>query len=209
MAEDLTDYLLNLNLKVKYIHSEVETIERVEILKGLRTGEFDVLVGINLLREGIDLPEVSFIGILDADKIGFLRSATSLIQIIGRAARNANGKVVMYADKISDAMKEAITETERRRQLQIAYNEEHGITPKTISKAIDDILVRQNEEKKETVKIELDVLKKSTNLMVKDQRRKLLKAMEEQMIEYADCLDFESAAIIRDEIQAIKNAYEK
>ena len=209
MAEDLTDYLLNLNLKVKYIHSEVETIERVEILKGLRTGEFDVLVGINLLREGIDLPEVSFIGILDADKIGFLRSATSLIQIIGRAARNANGKVVMYADKISDAMKEAITETERRRQLQIAYNEEHGITPKTISKAIDDILVRQNEEKKETVKIELDVLKKSTNLMVKEQRRKLLKAMEEQMIEYADCLDFESAAIIRDEIQAIKNAYEK
>ena len=169
----------------------------------------DVLVGINLLREGIDLPEVSFIGILDADKIGFLRSATSLIQIIGRAARNANGKVVMYADKISDAMKEAITETERRRQLQIAYNEEHGITPKTISKAIDDILVRQNEEKKETVKIELDVLKKSTNLMVKEQRRKLLKAMEEQMIEYADCLDFESAAIIRDEIQAIKNAYEK
>ena len=209
MAEDLTDYLTNLNLKVKYIHSEVETIERVEILKGLRIGEFDVLVGINLLREGIDLPEVSFIAILDADKIGFLRSATSLIQIIGRAARNANGKVVMYADKISDAMKEAITETERRRQLQIAYNEEHGITPKTISKAIDDILVRQNEEKKETVKIELDVLKKSTNLMVKEQRRKLLKAMEEQMIEYADCLDFESAAIIRDEIQAIKDTYEK
>ena len=209
MAEDLTDYLTNLNLKVKYIHSEVETIERVEILKGLRIGEFDVLVGINLLREGIDLPEVSFIAILDADKIGFLRSSTSLIQIIGRAARNANGKVVMYADKMSDAMKEAITETERRRQLQIAYNEEHGITPKTISKAIDDILVRQNEEKKETVKIELDVLKKSTNLMVKEQRRKLLKAMEEQMIEYADCLDFESAAIIRDEIQAIKNTYEK
>ena len=209
MAEDLTDYLTNLNLKVKYIHSEVETIERVEILKGLRAGEFDVLVGINLLREGIDLPEVSFIAILDADKIGFLRSSTSLIQIIGRAARNANGKVVMYADRMSDAMKEAITETERRRQLQIAYNQEHGITPKTISKVIDDILVRQNEEKKETVKIELDVLKKSTNLMIKDQRRKLLKAMEEQMIEYADCLDFESAAIIRDEIQAIKDTYEK
>ena len=209
MAEDLTDYLLGLNLKVKYIHSEIDTFERVEILKSLRLGQIDVLIGINLLREGIDLPEVSFIALLDADKIGFLRSSTSLIQIIGRAARNANGKVVMYADRMSDAMKEAITETERRRQLQIAYNQEHGITPKTISKAIDDILVRQNEEKKETVKIELDVLKKSTNLMIKDQRRKLLKAMEEQMIEYADCLDFESAAIIRDEIQAIKDTYEK
>lgn len=129
MAEDLTDYLLSLNLKVKYIHSEVETIERVEILKGLRTGEFDVLVGINLLREGIDLPEVAFIGILDADKIGFLRSTTSLIQIIGRAARNANGKVIMYADRISDAMQEAISETNRRRTIQQAYNTEHNITP--------------------------------------------------------------------------------
>lgn len=132
MAEDLTDYLLSLNLKVKYIHSEVETIERVEILKGLRTGEFDVLVGINLLREGIDLPEVAFIGILDADKIGFLRSTTSLIQIIGRAARNANGKVIMYADRMSDAMQEAISETNRRRTIQQAYNTEHNITPTTI-----------------------------------------------------------------------------
>ncbi|MCR4790867.1 MAG: excinuclease ABC subunit B [Treponemataceae bacterium] len=207
MAEDLTDYLSNLNLKVKYIHSEVETIERVEILKSLRAGEFDVLVGINLLREGIDLPEVSYIAILDADKIGFLRSATSLIQIIGRAARNANGKVVMYCDSVSDAMKEAISETEHRRQVQMAYNEEHGITPQTIRKEIDDMLVRQNEEKKDTVQVELSVLEKSTNLFDQKQRKKLIKAMENQMNDYADLLDFESAAIIRDKILEIKKQF--
>ena len=207
MAEDLTDYLTNLNLKVKYIHSEIETIERVEILKGLRIGEFDVLVGINLLREGIDLPEVSYIAILDADKIGFLRSATSLIQIIGRAARNANGKVVMYCDSISDAMKEAISETEHRREVQMAYNKEHGITPVTIKKEIDDMLIRQNEEKKDSVNIALEVLEKSTNLFSKESRHKLVKAMETQMTEFADNLDFESAAVIRDKIIAIKTQY--
>ena len=207
MAEDLTDYLTNLNLKVKYIHSEIETIERVEILKGLRIGEFDVLVGINLLREGIDLPEVSYIAILDADKIGFLRSATSLIQIIGRAARNANGKVVMYCDSISDAMKEAINETEHRREVQMAYNKEHGITPVTIKKEIDDMLIRQNEEKKDSVNIALEVLEKSTNLFSKESRHKLIKAMEAQMTEFADNLDFESAAVIRDKIIAIKTQY--
>jgi len=207
MAEDLTDYLTNLHLKVRYIHSEVETIERVEILKGLRAGEFDVLVGINLLREGIDLPEVSFIAILDADKIGFLRSATSLIQIVGRAARNQNGSVVMYADRMSDAMKQAIDETQRRRAIQEKYNEDHGITPTTIIKAIDDILVRQNIEKQEVVATELSVIKNSFNILVPSQRKLLIKALEKQMIEHADMLQFEQAAAIRDEIEALKKEY--
>ena len=207
MAEDLTEYLDELHLKVKYIHSEVETIERVEILKGLRAGEFDVLVGINLLREGIDLPEVSFIAILDADKIGFLRSATSLIQIIGRAARNSSGTVVMYADRVSEAMKEAIEETNRRRSIQQAYNSEHSITPKTVAKAIDDILVRRNEEKKQTVNQELSVIKAATNLFIPAQRKKLLKCMERQMTEHAERLEFEEAAAIRDEIEEIKNKF--
>ena len=207
MAEDLTEYLDELRLKVKYIHSEVETIERVEILKALRTGEFDVLVGINLLREGIDLPEVSFIAILDADKIGFLRSATSLVQIIGRAARNSSGMVVMYADRVSDAMKEALDETKRRRSIQEAYNKEHGITPKTVAKAVGDILVRQNEEKKEIVHTELSVIKAATNMFIPGQRKKLLKAMEKQMAEHAERLEFEEAAVIRDEIEEIKRQF--
>lgn len=207
MAEDLTDYLTGLGLRVKYIHSEVETIERVEILKGLRAGEFDVLIGINLLREGIDLPEVSFIAILDADKIGFLRSATSLIQIIGRAARNSSGKVVMYADRMSPAMQEALEETRRRRSIQQEYNEAHGITPKTVSKAIEDILVRQAEEKKENVRIETGALRQGVNLFVPAQRRKLLKALEKEMIAHADALEFEEAAALRDEIEDIKRQF--
>ena len=207
MAEDLTEYLDELHLKVKYIHSEVETIERVEILKGLRAGEFDVLVGINLLREGIDLPEVSFIAILDADKIGFLRSATSLVQIIGRAARNSSGTVVMYADRLSDAMKEAIGETKRRRSIQEAYNAEHGITPTTVAKAVGDILVRHSEEKKEIVGTELSVIKAATNMFIPGQRKKLLKAMERQMLEHAERLEFEEAAAIRDEIEEIKRQF--
>lgn len=204
MAEDLTDYLLSLGLKVKYIHSEVETIERVEILKGLRTGEFDILVGINLLREGIDLPEVSYIAILDADKIGFLRSTISLIQIIGRAARNENGMVVMYADRTSDAMKEAIEETQRRRSLQEDWNTAHGITPTTIKKAINDILVRENELKKEATATETAVLMNSFNIMIPQERKKLIRALEKQMNDYAEILQFEQAAQIRDQIQDIK-----
>ncbi|MDR2403259.1 MAG: excinuclease ABC subunit B [Spirochaetaceae bacterium] len=203
MAEDLTDYLSGLGLRVRYIHSEVETIERVEILTQLRQGEFDILVGINLLREGIDLPEVSFIAILDADKIGFLRSLTSLVQIIGRAARNAAGKVIMYADRESDAMREAIAETERRRKIQLAYNKAHGITPTTVKKAIADILTRRAEEAVDAAATSIEVLKKSYNVLIPSQRKQLIKALEGEMLEYAKNLEFEQAAAIRDEIVRI------
>ena len=205
MAEDLTDYLSGLGLKVRYIHSEVETIERVEILTQLRQGDFDILVGINLLREGIDLPEVSFIAILDADKIGFLRSLTSLVQIIGRAARNAAGKVVMYADRMSEAMEKAIAETRRRREIQLAWNEKHGITPVTVKKAIADILIRHAEEANKAAEASIEVLKKSHNLLIPAQRKKLIKALENEMLEHAKNLEFEKAAVIRDEIQRIKD----
>jgi excinuclease ABC subunit B len=204
MAEDLTDYLSGLGLKVRYIHSEVETIERVEILTQLRQGAFDILVGINLLREGIDLPEVSFIGILDADKIGFLRSLTSLVQIIGRAARNAAGKVVMYADRMSDAMDQAIAETRRRRQIQMAYNQAHGITPTTVKKAIADILVRHAVEEKDAAITSIEVLKKSYNILIPGQRKQLMAALNAEMLEHAKKLEFEQAAAIRDEIQKLK-----
>ncbi|MGB4586929.1 MAG: helicase-related protein, partial [Rectinemataceae bacterium] len=204
MAEELTEYLTGLGLRVRYIHSEVETIERVEILTQLREGKFDVLVGINLLREGIDLPEVSFIAILDADKVGFLRSATSLIQIVGRAARNAAGLVVMYADRESDAMKTAIGETNRRRAIQLAYNNEHGITPTTIRKSIHDILERHKEEKIDNTLDEVSFLKKTHNMLVPEQRKSLVKALEHRMLEHAKNLEFEEAATLRDEIARIK-----
>lgn len=209
MAEDLTDYLSGLNLKVKYIHSEIDTFERVEILKSLRTGEIDVLIGINLLREGIDLPEVSFIALLDADKIGFLRSTTSLIQIVGRAARNAEGMVVMYADRMSDAMKETIEETKRRRSIQEAYNKEHGITPKTIIKAVNDILERQKEDAEEAAATTIDAVKKSLNLFNNKERRKLIDLLKKEMTEAAERLDYEQAAVYRDQILDIEKQYGK
>ncbi len=209
MAEDLTDYLLGLNLKVKYIHSEIDTFERVEILKSLRLGEIDVLIGINLLREGIDLPEVSFIAILDADKIGFLRSTTSLIQIVGRAARNENGMVVMYADAITPAIKETVSETKRRRQIQQQYNEEHGITPHTVSKAVQDMLERQQKDAKENAEVELSALKKEANLFDAKQRKKLIELLKKEMSQCADRLEYEQAAAIRDQITEIENTYGK
>ncbi len=209
MAEDLTSYLTDLDLKAKYIHSEIDTFERVEILKSLRAGEIDVLIGINLLREGIDLPEVSFIALLDADKIGFLRSTTSLIQIIGRAARNAEGKVVMYADRMSKDMKEAIEETQHRRKIQEEYNKQHGITPKTIKKEITDILEHQKEEAEENAKITVETLKSTANLFDKKQRTKLINALKQEMSDCADRMEYEQAAAYRDQIKEIENQYGK
>jgi excinuclease ABC subunit B len=199
MAEDLTKYLAENGIKVAYLHSEIETIERVEILKKLRMGIYDVIVGINLLREGIDLPEVSLVIILDADKMGFLRSATSLIQIIGRSARNVNGKVIMYADNITDAMQKALEETQRRRKLQLEYNKLHGITPKTIKKDIQDILERKIVEKEEKEETKIEEYKRK--FVSKDT---LIKELEKLMFEYAENLEFEKAARVRDEIKKIK-----
>ena len=213
MAEDLTDYLTNLDLKVKYIHSEIDTFERVEILKSLRMGEIDVLIGINLLREGIDLPEVSFIALLDADKIGFLRSTTSLIQIVGRAARNADGMVVMYADRMSDAMKETIEETKRRRSIQEAFNKEHGIVPKTIIKAIGNILEHPDAQgdgpSVESGDAYLNEVKKNANLFNAKERKKLVELLRKEMSEAAERLDYETAAIYRDQILEIQEQFGK
>ena len=205
MAEDLTDYLTGLSLKVKYIHSEIDTFERVEILKSLRTGEIDVLIGINLLREGIDLPEVSFIAILDADKIGFLRSETSLIQIIGRAARNAEGKVVMYADHMSPAMEAAVRETKHRREVQEAYNKEHGITPTTIKKAVEDILVHEQKEARDEATMDLEVLKQGLNLFRAADRKKLIKRLTQEMTACAERMEYEQAAVYRDQIRELQS----
>ncbi len=204
MAEDLTEYFESLGLKVRYLHSEVETIERVEILRDLRLGTFDVLVGINLLREGLDLPEVSLVAILDADKIGFLRSATSLIQTIGRAARNADGRVLMYADRMSEAMAEAIEETEHRRTIQAQYNAAHGITPKTIRKAVEDILEREKADDEDIAKEEIKIVKSNYNLLLERDRKRYIQDLTKQMTEMAKNLEFERAALLRDEIQRIK-----
>ena len=205
MAEDISDFFASKGVRVRYLHSEIETIERVEILRDLRAGEFDVLVGINLLREGLDLPEVALVAILDADKIGFLRSTTSLIQTIGRAARNVDGRVIMYADRISDAMSEAISETRERRSIQMRYNEEHDITPKSIVKAIEDILEREKEDVVDNEKQDISIRKAGYNLLEPSQRKKYIKDLENEMLQAAKNLEFERAAVLRDEIQSVKN----
>ena len=196
MAEDLSEYLKEKGIKAEYLHSDIKTIQRIEILTSLRRGEFDVLVGVNLLREGLDLPEVTLIGILDADKEGFLRSDTSLIQIIGRAARNVDGKVILYADTMTGSMERAIGETNRRRTKQVEYNKKHNITPKTIIKKIQDITDQMRTEHKKTVDSLLEIDKK---LFDKDPQ-KLIKQKEKQMQASVKILDFETAAILRDEI---------
>lgn len=203
MAEDLTDYFKELGLKVKYLHSDVKTLERTEIIRDLRLGEFDILIGINLLREGIDVPEVSLIAILDADKEGFLRSERSLVQTMGRAARNAEGKVIMYADKITDSMQRAMDETARRRAIQEAYNEEHGIEPKTIIKEIRDLIsISKTADKDETV-VQLD---KSYEDLSRQEKADLLMKLEREMKDAAKALDFETAATLRDTILELKAA---
>ena len=211
MAEDLTDYLLELGIRVRYLHSEVDTIQRIEILRDLRLGEFDVLVGINLLREGLDLPEVSLVAILDADKEGFLRSETSLIQMIGRAARNVAGEVVMYADQMTDSMQRAISETMRRRGLQQAYNEEHGINPQTVRKEITDILsmIRPAEDRAPVPEklSELSDRRRATDDLSdlpEDELERLIRNLEQEMRDAAVDLRFEYAARLRDEVKDLK-----
>ncbi|HRH25627.1 MAG TPA: excinuclease ABC subunit UvrB [Parcubacteria group bacterium] len=204
MAEDLSEYLKEKKIKASYLHSDIKTIERIEILTAFRRGEFDVLVGVNLLREGLDLPEVTFIGILDADKEGFLRSETSLIQIIGRAARNVDGKVYLYADNITGSIERAINETNRRRTIQLAYNKEHGITPKTIMKKIKDITDTLEREHGQAVK----TLLSTDEEMFKKNPKKLIKDKMKEMEDAVENLDFETAAIIRDEIKVLESRTE-
>lgn len=200
MAEDLSEYLADKGIKAKYIHSEVKTLDRIKILTDFRKGEFDCIVGVNLLREGLDLPEVSFIGILDADKEGFLRSETALIQTIGRAARNVSGRVILYADKMTGSMKRSIEETDRRRKIQIAYNKKYNITPKTIIKGIKDITDQIDTKHKKAVKsilkVDKEIFNKKPRTFIKQKQKQMLVAVKE--------LDFETAALIRDEIKELK-----
>jgi len=202
MAEDLTQYYQELGVKVRYLHSDIETLERVEILRGLRRGEFDVLVGINLLREGLDLPEVSLVAILDADKEGFLRSAGSLIQTSGRAARNVNGRVIMYADTVTASMQTCLNETDRRRRLQEAYNAEHGITPQSIIKAIDDVMSSVYERDYVTPAATVDGTERFHN---QQQLDAYIVKLQEDMRAAAANLDFEKAAALRDDIKRLRN----
>jgi excinuclease ABC subunit B len=204
MAEDLTDYLLEMGVRARYLHSEIDTLERVAILRDLRLGEFDVLVGINLLREGLDLPEVSLVAILDADKEGFLRSETSLIQIIGRAARNVDGQVVMYADQVTDSMQRALNETNRRRRLQQEYNEEHGIDPHTVRKRVSDILELVQSQAQVGERRRRDTEVRRTLDVTGEDLTRLIMSLEEEMHEAAKELRFEYAARLRDEISELK-----
>ena len=199
MAEDLTDYMREIGIRVKYLHSDIDTLERAEIIRDLRLDVFDVLVGINLLREGLDIPEITLVAILDADKEGFLRSATSLIQTIGRAARNAEGHVIMYADTITDSMREALDETNRRREIQMKYNEEHGITPQTIKKAVRDLISISRVIAKEEVRFEKD-----PESMTKKELEKLIGEIQKKMQKAAADLNFEAAAELRDKMLELK-----
>jgi excinuclease ABC subunit B len=203
MAEDLSDYLLEMGTKVHYLHSEIDTLERVSILRDLRMGVFDVVVGINLLREGLDLPEVSLVAILDADKQGFLRSQTALIQTIGRAARHESGKVIMYANKNTDAMQAAIDETNRRRAKQIAYNKEHGIEPVSIVKAIRDLTDQISAHAVAESKAEYSV--EGATSVPKREMEKMIEVLEEKMKSAAQSLEFEKAAMLRDQIFELRN----
>ena len=204
MAEDLTDYMRELGIRVRYLHSDIDTLERTEIVRDMRLDVFDVLVGINLLREGLDIPEITLVAILDADKEGFLRSETSLIQTIGRAARNAEGHVIMYADTITDSMRAALDETQRRREVQMAYNEEHGITPKTIQKAVRDLIAVSKKVAASEVQMEKD-----PESMSEKELEKLIKELEKQMKKAAAVLNFEAAAELRDKLIELKKTLQE
>ena len=204
MAEDLTDYMRELGIRVRYLHSDIDTLERTEIVRDMRLDVFDVLVGINLLREGLDIPEITLVAILDADKEGFLRSETSLIQTIGRAARNAEGHVIMYADTITASMRAALDETQRRREVQMAYNEEHGITPKTIQKAVRDLIAVSKKVAASEVQMEKD-----PESMSEKELEKLIKELEKQMKKAAADLNFEAAAELRDKLIELKKTLQE
>ncbi len=210
MSEDLTEYLDNIGIRVRYMHSDIVTLERVEILRELRLGNFDVLVGVNLLREGLDLPEVSLVAILDADKEGFLRSESAIMQIAGRTARNSGGLVIMYADRMTNSMQRVIDETTRRRVLQVAYNEEHGINPETIRKSLEEIMhsttiadVKTERDKRLEKKVKL-VAEPVLRFMTKEQRAELIEQLRHEMREAAKDLEFERAAQLRDEITRLE-----
>lgn len=208
MAEDLTDYLHENGVRCRYLHSGIDTVERVEIIRDLRIGTFDVLVGINLLREGLDMPEVSLVAILDADKEGFLRSDRSLIQTIGRAARNVNGKAILYADKITGSMQRAIDETERRRKKQLAYNKEHGITPKSVHKSVSDILegaVIPGKKKGQSSRKVAEPKAEYHHELSAQELAKEIKMLEDKMMEHARNLEFEEAAAVRDQVARLRD----